>query len=282
MKKIVGFYLVLYCMTVGVHFPFFKHADSYQLSFLDIGQGDSVYMKTPSNCRILIDAGKPNTLSDQLINLVPFNTPSIDLLIITHPDIDHYGGFTNISKKYDIKYALISPFQKESISYQTLLQDLHSNGTEIVIISDTQLIHFCNLKIHARSFQEESANDSSIITHIEFPDGNMLFSAGDISTEQEFLLLESSFPTNANIYKASHHGSSTSNSQGLIDKIKPDYIIIQSGLNNSYGHPHLSTLKLGISNQSTILRNDLQGQIDFFFSKYMNQKQQTLELKLEK
>jgi competence protein ComEC len=282
MKKIVGFYLVLYCMAIGVHFPFFKYANSYQLSFLDIGQGDSVYIKTPSNCRILIDAGKPNTLSDQLIDILPFNVSVIDLIIITHPDIDHYGGFTNISKKYDFKYALISPFQKESISYQNLLQDLLSQGTELILISDTQFIDFCDLKIQTRSFKEESANDSSIITHIEFPDGNALFSAGDISTEQEFLLLKSSFPTSANIYKASHHGSNTSNSKDLIDKIKPDYIIIQSGLHNSYGHPHINTLKLGVSNQSTILRNDLQGQIDFFFSTHKNQQQQTLELKLEK
>lgn len=282
MKKIVGFYIAFIILLFLSHFKFLQHIDDYQISFLDIGQGDGVYIRTPNNCRILIDAGKPNELGDSLINILPFNTKVIDLAIITHPDLDHYGGFTTISKKYSFQNILISPFSKNTASYTNLIQDLSDQGSVIQTIDGFSTSSYCGLKFYFQAFKEENANDSSIVTKVEFPNGVKLLTSGDISVEQEHKLIQMQFPLSTNIFKANHHGSNSSNDLDFITKIKPDYIVIQSGSSNSFGHPHSRVLRNAHAVGSQILRNDLQGQIDFFFSEGKSSLEQTLELKLEK
>lgn len=282
MKKIVGFYFTFIILLVVSHARFALNQGNFQVSFLDIGQGDSIYIRTPNNCRILIDSGKPNTLGDSLIKILPFNTSQIDLIIITHPDIDHYGGFTSLTSKYSYTNVLISPFIKNNRSYQTLIDNLNKNDSKIQIIQNHMVANYCRLQFNFTSFLEDNANDSSIVTHIQFPNGVNLLASGDISIEQEEYLIDSNFPIQADIFKANHHGSKSSNKLVFLQKIKPDYMVIQSGLNNSFGHPHFKVIKAANQINTTILRNDLSGQIDFFFSGSKKQNQQNLRLKLEK
>lgn len=281
MKKIVGFYFSFIVLLILVRLPFYLNINKYQLTFLNIGQGDSIYIKTPENCRIIIDSGKPNTLGDSLIQILPFNVKQLDLILITHPDLDHYGGFQNLVGKYNISQAIISPLDSEKTSYINLIKSLQASGTDIYKVEASSYLEICSLQIHLTAFQSNNANSSSIISHITFPSGYSFFSAGDISVEQELKLLKGSFPLNADIYKASHHGSTTSNSKAILDSIKPDYTVVQSGLNNLYNHPHFSVIKTLNHTKSKVLRNDLQGQIDFFFSGNMQDQSRKLELQIE-
>jgi competence protein ComEC len=281
MKKLVGFYIGFLIMLFLVRFPFYLNQSSYQLSFLNIGQGDSVFIRTPDNCRILIDAGKPNTLGDNLINILPFATQKIDLVIISHPDIDHYGGLISLTEKYHFQNVILSSYQKNNSTYQTLLKGLGTKGSNLYTLNSRQSLSFCNLNINLTIYPSDNPNSSSIISHFEFPTGHTFFSAGDIGIDQEAQIIKSDFPLQADIYKSSHHGSSTSNSPDLLDTIKPDYTVVQSGFNNSYNHPHFSVIKTLKKANTTILRNDFQGQIDFFFLGSKRGQSKKLKLKTE-
>ncbi len=282
MKKLVGFYLSFILFVFWAQWPLIQAINSYRLTFLNIGQGDSVLIQTPENCRVLIDSGKPNQLKDNLINILPFNTRHIDMIIITHPDLDHYGGFIDLPSKYKISLALLSPHHKSNSSYKKLISQLEENKVITHKITNHYSTEFCRLKINFTSFSSDSANGASIVTHVYFPTGHSVFLGGDIEKEQEHQLLLSNFPLNSDIYKSSHHGSSTSNSHEILQKIRPNYMVIQSGLHNSYGNPHLSTLRDAFQEDIKVLRNDLQGQIDFFFSNHRHIPKQRLVLELKK
>lgn len=240
------------------------NASRFQLHFLDIGQGDATLITTPTNCKILIDGGKPGTVSDKLIDNLNFNSfKEFDLVVATHPDLDHYGGLIKLSQTSSIKNLVLSSSSKKDKFYSYFL----SLNSDVPTIYPTNLKQFylCGLDIWFFSFPSEDSNASSVVTIVKFPDQTKVFLGGDIESHEEKEIIKTYPDLKIDILKANHHGSKTSNSYSFLESLDPEYFIISSKKGNSYGHPSSSTIINTKKLNLKVMRTDLEGTVSFFF-----------------
>lgn len=263
MKKILKFYTVFLILTIALRWNFYQKANFYQIHFLDVDQGDATLIVTPSNCRIVIDGGKPGTISDTLINHLPFGNYKFDLVVATHPDLDHYGGLIKLSQDSGFQNLVLSLSTKVDKIYQYFL-DQNQDTTKLYPLEAIKY-SYCGLIFEFLSFPSEDSNASSVITIVTLPDSTTVFLGGDIEVHEENQLMKLYPNLKVDILKANHHGSKTSNAYDFMQHLNPKYLIVSAGKNNSYNHPHSSVVinakKLGIN----IRRTDLEGTVSFFF-----------------
>ncbi len=244
----------------------------FHIYFLDIGQGDSILIKTPQNHQILIDGGPGNTVIEELGEVLPFFDKSIDLIVLTHPHADHVDGLIEVIKRFNVDNVLITGVFYDSPDYKEFLNEIKEKNINVLFVESVTDFRFGNTvldiiypknRIVGKKFP--NANNSSIAMRVLYKNIKILLT-GDIEAEAEQKLIQTGLDLKADIFKAGHHGSKTSSSIDLLRKIRPTIAIIQSGAENSFGHPHKETLenfkKIGVKK---IFRNDLQGRIEFIF-----------------
>ena len=119
--KITNFYKILLIVTGFVIFFFFylthnpskNVSEGFKVVFLDVGQGDSIFIEDEKGFQILIDGGRGNKVLSELSKVMPFYDRSIDMIIATHWDADHIGGLIPVFDRYDIKVAVTNIYQKQ-------------------------------------------------------------------------------------------------------------------------------------------------------------------------
>lgn len=244
----------------------------FHIYFLDIGQGDSVLIKTPENHQILIDGGPENIVIEELGEVLPFFDKSIDFVVLTHPHADHVDGLIEVIKRFNVNNVLITGVFYDSPDYKEFLRIIKEKNINVLFaesltdfrFGDTILdIIYPKNSIIDKKFP--NANNSSIAMRVLYKNIKILLT-GDLEAEAEQKLIQTGFDLKADIFKAGHHGSKTSSTMDLLKKIQPTVVVIQSGAGNSFGHPHKEALdnfeKFGVKK---IFRNDLNGRVEFIF-----------------
>ena len=242
------------------------------MTFLDIGQGDSIFVVTPENHKILIDGGPKDNVLTELDAVMPYFDNNIDLLILTHPDSDHVDGFAQIIKRYKVHNILITGVENSNPSYHEFLKEISDQNINYIIAKADTDFKFGDVvfdvlyplePFEGRKF--ETPNDSSIVIKI-FYKGNRILLTGDIEKKGELELIDAKIDLAAELLKVGHHGSKTSSTLEFLNLVDPDFAVIQSGKDNQFGHPSVQTLnnlmEVGIKK---ILRNDQLGRIEFVF-----------------
>lgn len=244
----------------------------FHIYFLDIGQGDSILIKTPENHQILIDGGPGNKVIEELGQVLPYFDKSLDLVVLTHPDLDHLSGLVEVLKRYEVENVLLTGVDEQKADYQEFLLEILQQNIQVFVAESASDFSFGEVVFDIiYPFQQmigekvKNANNSSVSIKVIYKDKVILLT-GDLELEGEEELTRSGLNLKADIYKAGHHGSKTSSSLKFLQKIKPEIVVIQSGLGNNYGHPHKEVLenleKIGVKQ---IHRNDLEGRIEFVF-----------------
>ena len=222
--------------------------------------GDSTYIKC-GNIDILIDAGKKNPGSH---TVVPFlkekvTDKTIDILIATHTDDDHIGGFDGLSQEggvleiedFTYKYILESGFVTDTNIYERFMELIDNttakictpiesmNGTNqcpsSFILGDAK---FEILDTRLYALDEDRPNDRSIVTLLTHNEVNFLF-PGDLEDDE---LFASTIDFHVDIFKAAHHGASSANSSTLLNALTPDVVILSTDGDNSYDIPQQASL----------------------------------------
>lgn len=235
--------------------------------FLDVGQGDAVLIKTPSDQIILVDGGPGTEILTELNDILPFLKKDIDLMVLTHPHADHIEGLVAVLKRYDVESALVTGVQYNNAYYDEFLRDLRDEAKVYFAYSGMDFdfgdgVFLDTLYPFELIVGEEfeNVNNSSIVMRITYEDVAILLS-GDAEVEIEEMLLGSE--VEADLMKASHHGSRTANSEEFLEAVSPEVVVIQVGKDNQFDHPHEETLKNleGID----VYRNDLHGTVEIVF-----------------
>jgi competence protein ComEC len=269
-KKIFWCLFAFLSVIVLLLFVFLKINEGekiLQVSFLDVGQGDSSLIRTPEGKIILIDGGPDNLTLRRLGEILPFYKRKIDLIIISHFHDDHITGLIEILRRYRVSKIIYGPEIVDSSLFDILSAVALENKTELAAIfsqAKVSLGHDCTvLSINPLSLKVKQDDNNSLITKLDCNFKIFLFS-GDNGVAVEKVLLLKNIDIKADIFKASHHGSKTSNTGEFLRAVNPDSIIISVGLDNRFKHPATETLKtmnqLGIK----ILRTDILGTIDIF------------------
>ena len=272
-KKIVR-YLLLAIGTAAViiwYAVFQVEAQSgfLRVNFFDVGQGDAIFIESPSGNQILIDGGPDNSVLSKLGETMPFWDRSIDLVILTHPHADHLDGLVEVLKRYDVETVLESGVNHTIPEYAEWHEFLKEKNVKVIIAEAGQRIRlgsaaYLDVLTPFEDFIGKSPkdiHDATIISKLSYGATTLLFT-GDAERSLEYQLLYSGADIDADILKVGHHGSKTSSADGFLGAVSPEIAVISAGRKNRYGHPHQDVLdrlrNLGIS----IFRTDTDGDIE--------------------
>ena len=224
--------------------------------FLDVGQGDSIFIELPNGKTMLVDAGE-NYHGQGIIDYVQtIGYHKLDYVVATHPHEDHIGSMSYIVRNFEIGSIYMPDVTANTATFESLLKAIKAKGlrvkngrTGVHIIKDGEL----TADIIAPDKPDESnLNNSSIVLLLTFGNVSYLLT-GDAETKE---LNAIRADMHATVLKAGHHGSKTSTTQTLLKKISPSVTVISCGKNNDYGHPHAEVLKMLKSVNSSVYRTD--------------------------
>ena len=230
--------------------------------YLDVGQGDSIFIKLPKGETMLIDAGEEEYGEKVAETLRNFNTSKIDYLIATHPHTDHIGGMEHIVNNFEIGKIYMTNAVTTTATFEDLLDTIKSKGLTIERAkSGVEILSDENLNAHfvapvAESYKE--LNDYSAVIKLTYGENSFVFT-GDAEKKAEDLIREN---IKCDVLKIGHHGSSSSSTKNFLKKTEPKYAVISCGADNEYGHPHKQTLNRLNNSEVNIFRTDLQGTIE--------------------
>jgi len=225
--------------------------DDLKVVFLDVGQGDSIYIEAPNGKQMLLDAGSNSAILSKLSKVMPFGDKSIDVVIITNPDTDHMGGVVDILQNYKVDMILESGTHSDTVTYRTLSQLIVQNKIQKkfarkgmrLVLDNKQNIYF-DILFPDRDVSTWERNDGSVVGKLVYGTSSFML-MGDATKYTELLIAYNENPQtlNSQVLKLGHHGSHTSSSLLWLEKVKPEIAIVSAGLNNRYGHPHKDVIQ---------------------------------------
>ncbi|HBG1319016.1 TPA: MBL fold metallo-hydrolase [Clostridioides difficile] len=236
------------------------------IHMIDVGQGDSILVQTPTNKNILIDGGDEDSENIIISYLRQKRIKTIDIIIATHPDSDHIGSLDNIIKKFNVNSIYMPEQSTDSEAYQNLINSCTDKNLSIQHLYKNDVLNIdnnINIYVLSPSYIQEESNLNSIVFKLTFNDNSFLF-MGDAEEENEKEILHSFKLNNINFIKIGHHGSNSSSSLEFIKKISPDIAAISCGYKNQYGHPHREVINNLKQNHVSIYRTDRIGDIVFY------------------
>ena len=224
--------------------------------FLDVGQGDSIFIELPNGKTMLVDAGENYHGQGISDHGQTSGYHKLDYVVATHPHEDHIGSMPYIVRNFEIGSIYMPDVTANTATFESLLKAIKAKGlrvkhgrTGVHIIKDGEL----TADIIAPDKPDESnLNNSSIVLLLTFGNVSYLLT-GDAETKE---LNAIRADMHATVLKAGHHGSKTSTTQTLLKKISPSVTVISCGKNNDYGHPHAEVLKMLKSVNSSVYRTD--------------------------
>lgn len=234
--------------------------------FLDVGQGDSEYIKIPGGYDILIDGGPDNKVLNELGKVMEINDHEINLIVLTHPHADHITGLIDILDRYKVDEIWESGVDYPSAIYDAFKSKIkEKNISDIDVIAEEQKnINNVQFKViyPLSSLQNKTINNinnSSVITKLNYNKFNALF-LGDAEKDTQKQILNKLSTTT--VVKVAHHGSINGLFEDLYKITRPAIAIISVGVKNTYGHPAPSTIKLLQQYAIRIYRTDQNSTIE--------------------
>lgn len=246
-----------------------------KVAFLDIGQGDAIYIESPSGNQMLIDGGAGKAVLRELSKVMPFYDRSLDVVLATHADSDHVGGLPNVLGKYKVGLFLETGVPGESSAYQELESRIMnyelSGKVKKVLVRRGMVVDLGQGAILEILFPDRDpsgmeTNTASIVARLVYGENEFLLTGDSPSAIEHYLIsLDGAHQGSlqSDVLKAGHHGSKTSTSPEFVSAVSPEYAIVSAGKDNRYGHPHQEVLDTLTNFGAKILRTDEIGRIVF-------------------
>ena len=241
----------------------------FSAHIIDVGQGDSIFIQTLEDKRILIDAGDEEAEHTVYSYLKRRGVKKIDVLIATHPDTDHIGSMDYIIDKFKISHFYMPNAKTNSEAFYNLLDSCKEKNLKIEYLTKGDILKIdssTTMEILSPSTITDKNNLNSIVSLLNYKGYEFLFT-GDAEKENESEILSSCNLPDIEFLKVGHHGSSSSSTDEFIEKLKPEAVAISCGYNNDYGHPHRSVLDTFKENGAVVYRTDKNGSLVFYCDK---------------
>ncbi|MGL4797648.1 MAG: ComEC/Rec2 family competence protein [Paraclostridium sp.] len=241
-----------------------------EIHIIDVGQGDSILIKTPNNANILVDGGDEDSSLIIKKFLKHKKVNKIDFIIATHPDTDHIGSLDSIINSFNVSDIYMPNLQVNSTSYYNLIESCNNNNLSPKFLSKGNIINLDNnIKITILSpfYTHLDNNSNSIVFKLDYKDKSFLFT-GDCTEENEMEIIKSFNLEDIDFLKVAHHGSKNSSSIDFLKEVSPDVAAISCGYRNQYGHPHKDTLTRLSQENISVYRTDQQSHLSFYSDGY--------------
>lgn len=255
-------------------------ASKSNITFLDVGQGDGIFITDSVGTTYFIDGGSTSKNEIGRFSILPFlkykGIKSVDYWIISHADSDHVNGLIElIESGYEVTHIIIASNSPASENLEHIQSLAHSKKIPITKVSGKDVIHAnssgASLTVlwPDKSFVPDDINAASLSFLYE-DEGFFALFTGDISAEEENKIVPYATmhkTLDIDILKVAHHGSKYSSSERFLEAFSPETAIISCGINNRYHHPHKESLERLSAVGCNTLRTDNLGAITVNYNK---------------
>lgn len=233
----------------------YRSYEGLEINMIDVGQGDSIFVRTPENTTYLFDGGSSDIKNVGKYRIVPFlkanGVGTLDYIVVSHMDTDHTNAISEILAEdncYDfkIKNIVLPNIKEKEQAYIALEEAIKNKGINILYVSagvefgDKSVTMKC---LHpSENFSYTTQNGYSTTVSLNYKNFDMLFT-GDLEKDGEEGLINTKQLKDYDVLKVAHHGSMYSSQQKFLSIVKPEFSIISCGINNSFGHPHPELLE---------------------------------------
>jgi competence protein ComEC len=234
------------------------------VSYIDVGQADSILIQTPGGKNVLIDAGNNGDATTIVNYLKAQNIIRLDYVIATHSHEDHIGSMDTVINTFDIGQVVMPKESSNTQTFRDVLTAIANKGLKPIEAKAGVKLDLGS-ELYAELLAPNSTgyhdiNDYSAVLRLVYGKNSFLFT-GDAETQSESEMLRLGSQLKVDVLKVGHHGSRTSSTAAFLKLVAPKYAVISVGKGNSYGHPTGEALgRLG-SVGATIYRTDESGTI---------------------
>lgn len=234
------------------------------VSYIDVGQADSILIQIPNGKNVLIDAGNNGDSSAITSYLKKQGVSKLDIVIATHPHEDHIGSMDAIINTFDIGQIIMPKKDSTTDTYKALITAIQNKGLKITEAKAGLQLELGSevsaLLMAPNSAGYDDVNNFSAVLKLSYGSNTFLFE-GDAQEPSETEMINAGFNLKADVLKVGHHGSNTSSSTAFLAKVQPKYAVISVGKDNSYGHPSSATLSNLLKAGAEVFRTDESGTI---------------------
>lgn len=220
-----------------------------EVSFLNVGQGDAIYIEGPTGRQVLIDGGRDRSVLRTLgARMGPLDR-SLDMVVATHPDADHIGGLAGVFKKYRVGSFMTSGVPNDTTPTRALEDAVEKEpipnpvfakrGMRILLGGGA----YADVLFPDRNVEGVETNTGSIVMKVVYGSTSFFFSGDSPESIENWLVRIDGEALNVDVLKAGHHGSRTSTGAALLGVTTPEVVVISAGKDNSYGHPHQEVIE---------------------------------------
>lgn len=220
--------------------------NNFHLVTCDVGQGDAI-LATAGTYQILTDGGPGKKVLDCLGRHMPFWDREIEVVVLTHPQIDHFGGMTEVFKRFKVDTFVTTTAESGTSEYQLLKNAVGSSGARVVDADVGTQVRVGKMQLDIvhppKGLTSSDDNDLSIVSVLKYSNFEALLT-GDLSPKATEIVLQKGLIGPVKYIKVPHHGSRYGLTKNLLEITRPAVAVISLKKDNIYGHPHKETLDL--------------------------------------
>ena len=267
--------LILSILVSGCFYPALEISDqdpALEMVILDVGQGDSILIISPSGKTMLVDGGRTEDAAEDVIlaYLRRKKIRSLDVMVLTHPDADHVGGLTYLLSRIPVSSVVMTGQNHTTKVYAGFLEAVKKfrdrNGMQVIRgVAGVEIPFDSSVNVQILAPDEEAIrtddkNNASIVIRLTYLDTGILLT-GDAETEEEQWILDREMDISSDVLKVSHHGSGSSSLDEFLEAVGAEIGVISCGRDNSYNHPDPEVLDRLARHNMEVYSTDTQGTI---------------------
>jgi len=268
-SPILVFGLLILNIVIFAGFPVSGATKNLKVAFLDIGQGDAIFIESPSGIQMLIDSGQNKSILEELAKIMSYDDRSLDAVLATHPDADHIGGIPFVFERFDVDTYISTTNTSETATYKRVEESVASEYG-VVRLNAKRGMFFdmgdgvvVTVLFPDREVGGEDSNDSSIIVKVSYVESDFILTGDAPQSVENYLVGLDGEYLDAEVLKLGHHGSKTSTSESFLEIVSPEYAVISAGRDNRYGHPHKEVVDRVEEKGIQVLNTQIDGTIVF-------------------
>jgi len=239
-----------------------------QVSFLSVGQGDAIFIETPDGVQVLIDGGPSGEVLSQLAGQMPFFDTRLDVVIGTHPDLDHVAGLVNVLSRYRVDTIVTTEATGASPAAKAWAEAVVAEGAVVQYARAGQVLQLgasTTLTILSPTFDPSplDSNTGSIIVLLEYGEIGFMLTGDAPQGIETYLVDTHGAALEAEVLKLGHHGSDTSSASSFLAAVNPLFAVVSAGVNNRYNHPHPDVLAR-VADTDALVVSTQDGSVHFY------------------